>query len=359
LTQRHGLKWETRPWNDPDNKWRELLQTKGNWYELILKTPMDTLPGRVFNYGSIAPVLVTGIVQNASKMKIDVFAKKHLFEPLDIDDYRFWQGNGGPQNNGLALLFLTARDMAKIGQLYLQKGKWDNAQVIPEAFVEAATSPIVDNAESNGFYSNYDYGYFWWIDPVGKDGRKSKVFLARGAGGQNIIVSPEENMVVVTTAWNLRRPNKVQTIYDRYLQGEFDGSHIKTANNAKTNIGDVADINAILETNRKMEKAFSENDFLKVASFYTDNAVLVGHKHEVKGRQAVDEYWNKLKDRGVSWDLENIHIEVCGNMAVQRGISRMKFLHLGEEHLSEARFTLIWKKTSEGWRISLDHYSAI
>ncbi len=343
LTQRHGMKWKEFPWDDPDNNWRKVLETEGNWYELILKTPMDTVSGSMFNYSSAAPVLTAGIIQNASKMNIDIFAEKYLFSYLDITNYRFWQGNGGAQNNGMALLSLTSRDMAKIGQLYLQKGKWNNVQVIPESFVEAATSPMVKNAERNGFYSSYDYGYFWWSNPVTNDNLKSNVFLARGAGGQNIIVSPEQNMVVVITAWNMQQPNKVQTIFENYLQN---------------NINEI-EINAILKTNREMEKAFMENDFLKVASFYADNAVLTGNKHEVKGRQAVDEYWNKLKDRGISWNLENIHIEVYENIAIQRGISRMKFLHEGKEHLSEVRFTLVWKKINNKWLIEIDHYSLL
>lgn len=119
------------------------------------------------------------------------------------------------------------------------------------------------------------------------------------------------------------------------------------------------EMNAILEVNREMEKAFMENDFLKVASFYSDNAILIGNKHEVKGRQAVDEYWNKLKDRGVSWNLENVHIEVYDTIAIQRGISRMKFLYEGKEHLSEVRFTLVWKKVNTKWLIEIDHYSIL
>lgn len=83
---------------------------------------MECLPGSAFNYSNAAPVLTSGVIQRASKMKIDQFAKIYLFDPLEIELYWFWPGNGGPQNNGMALISLTSRDMAKVGQLYLQKG---------------------------------------------------------------------------------------------------------------------------------------------------------------------------------------------------------------------------------------------
>lgn len=75
LTQRHGLKWKEQMWDDPDNSWRKVMQTEGNWYHTILKTEMDTIPGKLFNYSNAAPVLVAGIIQQATSMNIDIFAK--------------------------------------------------------------------------------------------------------------------------------------------------------------------------------------------------------------------------------------------------------------------------------------------
>lgn len=217
LTQQHGLKWSEAPWESPDNTWRKVMSSRGNWYKLILQTPMDTVPGKVFNYSNAAPVLVTGLIQYASRMNIDAFAKKYLFDPLDITKYSFWQGNEGPQNNGMALVSLTSRDMAKIGQLYLQKGKWKGNTILPESYFQSAISPIVKNVGLNGFYKGYDYGYFWWSNPVSMNDKKSPILLARGAGGQNIAIIRNENMVVVITAWNMQQPNKLQTIIDKYL----------------------------------------------------------------------------------------------------------------------------------------------
>jgi CubicO group peptidase (beta-lactamase class C family) len=217
LTQRHALKWIEGAWDSPDNTWRKVISSPGDWYQRILETPMDTLPGTKFVYSNAAPVLISGLIQQATKMRIDSFANLYLFKKLNISKVWFWQGNGGPQNNGMALISLTSRDMAKIGQLYLQGGKWNEEQVLPENFVTKATSGIVNGVGLNGAYKQYDYGFFWWSNPVTQNDKKTEVFLARGAGGQNVIVNKKEGLVIVITAWNLQQSNKPQLIYDWYL----------------------------------------------------------------------------------------------------------------------------------------------
>lgn len=220
LTQRHGLKWKEHPWNDPDNNWRKIYTGNGDWFKQILETPMECRAGIKFNYSNAAPVLLSGIVQKASNMPIDAFAKKYLFDPLNIEDYRFWNGNGGPQNNGMALLFLKPRDMLKIGQLIYNKGLWNGKRILSEEYILNATSAMNQDVEPNGVYASYSYGYLWWRDPVYRlspTKEKQQVFLARGAGGQIIQVNPALNQIIVITAWNMQQPNKPQSIIDAYI----------------------------------------------------------------------------------------------------------------------------------------------
>lgn len=224
LTQQHGLDWKEAPWNSPDNNWRNILESEGNWYRMILDTPMDAMPGTDFNYSNAAPVLITGLIQHASDMQIDKFAQKYLFDPLSINEVKYWDGNGGPHNNGLALLYLKTRDMAKIGQLYLQKGTWNDRQILPTTYVEEAVSAKLKNVEGNPFYKSYDYGHFWWVNPVLRDTQNKSsnmqnpyIYLARGAGGQNIIVWPDEELVFVVTAWNLQQTNITQKIFNDFI----------------------------------------------------------------------------------------------------------------------------------------------
>lgn len=223
LTQRTGMAWIESPWNSPDNTWRKILETEGDWYEMILNTPMREEPGTRFNYGNAAPVLIAGIIQKVSGMSIDAFAKKYLFDPLSIHKFHFWEGNGGPANNGSALLYLTSRDLAKIGQLYLQDGIWEGKRVLPEGWVEEATSTYVKANIDNRFY-RFRYGYFWWSDAVPLSESQAhiprSIFWARGAGGQHLIVHPEEKTVVVITAWNLQQSSLPLTIYTDYILPE-------------------------------------------------------------------------------------------------------------------------------------------
>ena len=108
--------------------------------------------------------------------------------------------------------------MLFFGQLYLQKGKWNGEQLLSEEWVSEATAPQVRDAEENLLFQ-YDYGYFWWVNPRPKDESlpAPEVYLARGAGGQTILVWPAQQMVVVTTAWNLQRPVKPEEIFYRYI----------------------------------------------------------------------------------------------------------------------------------------------
>ena len=117
--------------------------------------------------------------------------------------------------------------------------------------------------------------------------------------------------------------------------------------------------NEILEQNRQMEKAFQTNDFHKVASFYSDSSKMIGDKFIIEGRQNIDAYWNEMKGRGVSWELESLRLEVSDNLAVQQGISRLKYIHNNIEQLSVVRFTLVWKRINGVWLIELDHYSVL
>ncbi len=219
MTMQSEFEWEDG-WNNPNNTWNEILGYRGDWYKKILDLPVTDSPGTSFQYQNGNPTLVTGLIQQASGQSIIEFAQNYLFEPLSITNYNFWQGNGGPENNGHALIYLRPVDLAKIGYLYLNKGRWKSKQIIPEWYVEEATHPHIENAEENPFYT-YDYGYFWWINPRFKDHNSSKdtekIFMARGAGGQNLIIWPEQNLICVITAWNLERPNITQTIFDRFI----------------------------------------------------------------------------------------------------------------------------------------------
>jgi hypothetical protein len=119
-------------------------------------------------------------------MKTLEFANKNLFGPLGITDVG-WQTS--PQGIGIGWgeMLLKAHDMAKIGWLYLNKGRWENKQIVPTAWVEQSTRGHIDATLFD------QYGYQWWIDSAG-------FYMAVGYKGQFIFVVPDKNMVAVFTS---------------------------------------------------------------------------------------------------------------------------------------------------------------
>jgi CubicO group peptidase (beta-lactamase class C family) len=131
-------------------------------------------------------------------MHADRYAAKHLFAPLGIQKWRWFRNSEGHPHTGGGL-DLRPRDMARFGQLYLQKGSWDGRQVVPREWVEASTRrhAVFDPPRSDGVVG---YGYLWWIlppDPAGA-GRQD-IYAAMGFRAQYIFVVPEHDMVVVVT----------------------------------------------------------------------------------------------------------------------------------------------------------------
>ncbi|WP_138429516.1 serine hydrolase domain-containing protein [Fodinibius saliphilus] len=221
MTMQAGFKWKEGAWNGPENSWRKIVEYKGNWYKKILDTPVTKVPGSMFEYQSGNPILVNGYIQTVSDGTLTNFYQQYLFEPLQINNIHFVDVNGGAEKNGGVVLNMRSQDLAKIGYLYLNKGRWQGQQIVSSSFIKDAVSTHVSHAEENAFYS-YSYGYFWWLNPLNKLESEWKIdntgiFLGRGAGGQHLIVWPSKELVCVITAWNLQRPTRVQTIFDRYV----------------------------------------------------------------------------------------------------------------------------------------------
>jgi CubicO group peptidase (beta-lactamase class C family) len=160
----------------------------------LLDRPLAAQPGAAFTYNTAAVHLLGVILEEATGMTLPAFADQVLFGPLGISA-RQWEPIAGGRVNGGAGLDLRPRDLARIGQLFLQKGVSGTTQVVPEAWVAEATRahfPWTSNAGP----TRVSYGYLWWTDA------ERDAFFAWGYGGQYIYVSPSRRLVAVaTTAW--------------------------------------------------------------------------------------------------------------------------------------------------------------
>ena len=131
-----------------------------DWAQYVLDLPMAEAPGEKFEYCDGASYLLSVIIQNTTKMKTLDFARKHLFEPLGILDVEWLRSPQGI-DAGYGDMWLKPHDMAKIGWLYLNKGRWNNKPIVPSAWVEVSTRGHIDATP----YDNY--GYQWWVDSAG------------------------------------------------------------------------------------------------------------------------------------------------------------------------------------------------
>ncbi|MFC5648933.1 serine hydrolase domain-containing protein [Paenibacillus solisilvae] len=180
-------------WPEFDKPYWQMKRTK-DWIDFIVKQPMAHVPGEVFTYNSGASHLLSAILTRTTELSASEYAELHLFKRLGFRKSR-WNSSGGVSEGG-AGLHLTALDMAKFGQLYLQKGSWNGEQLIPSSWIDSSTC-----VHHKGF-QHYEppifgeYGYHWWISSKEHNGVVS-CYFAKGYGGQYIFVIPERDAVVV------------------------------------------------------------------------------------------------------------------------------------------------------------------
>jgi CubicO group peptidase (beta-lactamase class C family) len=193
------------PWEENEPVWfdRLFLQDDWHWVPHVADFPLTVDPGTEFRYSNLTSHILAVIVSRACATDLAPFAEAHLLGPIgaelgswsrDADGYRF----------GSFDISVTARDMAKFGQLYLQGGGWDGRQVVPADWVRAsltAYSRGIFGGQMARHFRDVGYGYQWWSARVGAH----DVDFAWGHGGNLIVLVPELDMVVVTAADPLHR----------------------------------------------------------------------------------------------------------------------------------------------------------
>ncbi len=215
LTMRSGTDYHENGESSPHEQLNRLYR---GWDKFYLDRPMVQPPGIGFQYDSGGVILLSSILKARTGMHADVYAAKHLFPALGITKW-YWHRNAEGHTHAGGGLTLTARDMAKLGQLYLNKGRWGGVQVLPASWVEESFRMHVDLTVPG--QPPAGYGYLWWIlapDPRGNG--RDLVFAARGRFGQYIFVVPEHDMVVAIQAQTqpgIEQNKLMQLFYDRIL----------------------------------------------------------------------------------------------------------------------------------------------
>ena len=195
LTMSLGLKWvEAVPDNEGNND-EERMHMAPDPCRYVLSLPATTPPGQEFFYNTGALTLLSAIVRKATGRPLDEFARTNLFEPLGVTKMEWTRVKGDSDAGGG--LRLRPRDMAKIGQLVLAGGRWNDRQIVSKAWIDASmTARLEATTGSGGFF----YGYLWWLGRSLFKEREVHWAAALGRGGQSIRIVPELDLVVVVTA---------------------------------------------------------------------------------------------------------------------------------------------------------------
>jgi CubicO group peptidase (beta-lactamase class C family) len=154
--------------------------------------PIVAAPDRDFRYQPADPALIMQVLDVIVPGTAKDFIQKELMGKMGITDYA-WQPDTSGLPKSAAGSSFRSRDMIKIGKMILDKGKWDGEQLIPEAFIEKALSPI-----SVSYGANY-YGYFCWYQDFKLGEKKYQYLQLRGALGQFVLIFPELELIVVST----------------------------------------------------------------------------------------------------------------------------------------------------------------
>ena len=175
----------------------------------FLAHPVKFKPGTHFQYNTPATFMLSAIVQKQTGKTVLDYLTPKLFEPLGIDKPR-WDATPQGVNIGGYGLFLKTGDIAKFGQLYLQKGKWEGKQVVPEKWVEAATSKQTSNGSNPKSDWDQGYGYQFWRCRNG-------AFRGDGKDGQFCVVLPAQDAVVAITADTGDLQGVLNMVWDKLL----------------------------------------------------------------------------------------------------------------------------------------------
>lgn len=170
----------------------------------LVRRPVVRAPGSGFVYDTGSYHLLSAVVTGATHVPAEVYARRHLFRPLRIRLQEEWPRDSQGYTFGGTGLSIPARDLAKLGQLYLQDGRWGGRQLVPRAWVRESTRRHAAATDGSG------YGYGWWTPRA----HGPRWYAALGFGGQMLAVVPELDLLVVVYSEAAGKPANLGRIVE-------------------------------------------------------------------------------------------------------------------------------------------------
>ena len=200
LSMTMGLAWnEDLPYSDPRNS-EIAMEHSPDRYRYVLSQPVVSAPGAAWRYSGGATAILGHLVARGAGMPLLEFARTRLFAPLGIEHSAWTPGFNG-EAAAASGLRLRANDLARIGQLVLQRGSWEGRQVVPAEWIAASLTPRA------AAFEGVQYGHHWYLVPR-RDG--SPAIMGLGYGGQRLVVVPSLDLVYVIFMGNYQEPFPVQ-----------------------------------------------------------------------------------------------------------------------------------------------------
>ncbi len=191
LTMTMGIEWsEDLPYSDPRNS-EIAMELAPDRYRYVLERPIVSAPGERWVYNGGATALLARLIAKGSGQPLFDYAREALFAPLGIADAEWIAGRDG-EAAAASGLRLRPRDLAKLGQLVLNRGLWGDRQLVPEAWLAKSFEA---RAEVEG---GLEYGYHWWLGRLRGDG--ARWVAGFGNGGQRLAIFPSLDLAVVVLA---------------------------------------------------------------------------------------------------------------------------------------------------------------
>jgi CubicO group peptidase (beta-lactamase class C family) len=199
LSMTLGTEWdEDLPYTDPRNS-ETAMDMAADRYRYVLERPLLAEPGSRWNYNGGATAVLARLISQGTGQPLLNYAREKLFEPLGIADVEWIAGSDG-EPVAASGLRMRPLDLAKIGQLVLDRGTWGNSQLVPSEWLDQSFTPRVRSDD------NLEYGYHWWL---GKLRANDQPWMgAFGNGGQRLFIIPSVQLVVVITAGNYNKPDQ-------------------------------------------------------------------------------------------------------------------------------------------------------
>ena len=200
LTMRLGLQWDewSVPYGDPDNAVVRFFNQHHDYSKGLLDLPMESDPGTVFAYNTIASISLGQAIENSNQLPVADYLSTYLLGPLGITRIDWTQTPTGIPDLGGGL-YLHGRDMLKFGQLYMNDGIWNGQQIVSSEWVVVSTQAYTDLSWNNPASRDWQvdgYGYQWWTGHFERNGQILNTFATRGWGQQTVMVIPDLELVI-------------------------------------------------------------------------------------------------------------------------------------------------------------------